>query len=113
MEAIYRKYLKEVREVRPLESNPKSEVNQHLFVIEAKNRDKLRSFLTSKKIPTAIHYPYPIHLLPAFSSLQYKKGDFPMTERLSKGIISLPFHQYLTEKDIDYIAEAIKDFYHA
>lgn len=110
---LYLKYLEGITHVRPLLSNEESDSMQHLFVIEAEKRDLLRRFLASKKIPTAIHYPYPIHLLPAFSGLQYKKEDFPVSERLSKRIISLPFHQYLTEKDIVYIVGLIKKFYNA
>ena len=56
----------------------------HTFVIQVKNRDKLRKFLLNKKIDTSIHYPVPIHLQPAAKFLGYKKGDFPMTEDQSK-----------------------------
>lgn len=108
---LYLKHLKGLNEIRPLLSNKESEPVQHLFVVEVHKRDALRKFLTSKKIPTAIHYPYPVHLIPAFSSLEYKRGDFPVSERLSKRIISLPFHQYLTERDIVYIVGLIKKFY--
>lgn len=110
---LYLKYLKGLKEIRPLLSNKESEPVQHLFVVEVHKRDALRKFLTSKKIPTAIHYPYPVHLIPAFSKLEYKRGDFPMSERLSKRIVSLPFHQYLQEADITYITNKIKEFYNA
>ncbi len=113
---LYKRYL-EIPTLLPfiriLNSSEESDPFQHLFVLEANKRDLLRRFLASKKIPTAIHYPYPIHLLPAFNDLQYKKGDFPVSERLSKRIISLPFHQYLTEKDIIYVVGLIKKFYNA
>lgn len=108
---LYLKYLKGINKIRTLLSNEESKPVQHLFVIEVEKRDQLRKFLTTQKIPTSIHYPYPIHLLPAFSGLQYKKGDFPVAERLSKRIISLPFHQYLKEADIAYIANKMKEFY--
>lgn len=110
---LYMKYLKGLSQLRLLLSNKESEPVQHLFVVEVHKRDALRKFLTSKKIPTAIHYPYPVHLIPAFSKLEYKRGDFPMSERLSKRIVSLPFHQYLTELDIAYITSKIKEFYNA
>ena len=71
----------------------------HTFVIQVKNRDKLRKFLLNKKIDTSIHYPVPIHLQPAAKFLGYKKGDFPMTEDQSKKILTLPIHQDL-EKSI-------------
>lgn len=97
--------------VRPLESSLKSDSVQHLFVIEAKKRDQLKTYLENKKIPTFIHYPVPIHLLPAFQFLNYKKGDFLMAERLSKNILSLPFHPYLLTSQIEYIVKTIKNFY--
>lgn len=108
---LYLKYLENIGEVRPLLSNEESEPLWHLFVLEVNKRDALRKFLASKKIPTAIHYPKPVHLVPAFSSLGYKKRDFPIAERLSKKIVSLPFHQYLSERDIVYITDRIKEFY--
>lgn len=108
---LYLKHLENVDSVRPLLSSPKSQPVQHLFVLEADKRASLRKFLASKKIPTAIHYPKPIHLVTAFSKLGYKKGDFPMAEMLSNRVVSLPFHQYLTEKDIVYITDRIKEFY--
>lgn len=110
---LYLLQLKGLKEIRPLLSNEESGPVQHLFVIEAERRNQLRRFLRSKNIPTSLHYPYPIHFLPAFSRLEYKRGDFPMSERLSKRIISLPFHEYLTERDIAYIVGLIKKFYNA
>ncbi len=98
--------------LRVLESDSDSNPITHLFVVEVKRRDALKKFLTRKKIETNIHYPYPIHILPAFSYLGYKKGDFPQAERLAKNILSLPFHQYLNLKDIDYITQNISEFYY-
>lgn len=97
--------------VRVLKSSPNSAPVQHLFVAEVKNRDKLQGFLKSKLIPTLIHYPYPIHLVPAFSFLGYKSGVFPIAERLAKNILSLPFHSMMTKKQINYIVTTIQKFY--
>lgn len=97
--------------IRVLKSSRNSDPVLHLLVLEVKKRDELKKFLEDKKIPVAIHYPSPVHLLPAFSFLGYKKGDFPMSERLSKNIISLPFHQYLSKEEIDFIIKNIKSFY--
>ncbi len=98
--------------LRVLESDSDSDPVPHLFVVEAKKRDALKKFLQKKNIETNIHYPYPIHLLPAFSFLGYQKGDFPQAERLAKNILSLPFHQYLNLKQIDFITQNIIDFYY-
>lgn len=97
--------------VRVLVSHPKSDPVPHILVIEAKDRNKLITFLKRRGIPTLIHYPKPIHLVRAFSYLGYKKGDFPMAEFLSDRIVTLPFHQKLSERTLNYICESIKEFY--
>lgn len=84
----------------------------HLLVIEAKKRNQLRNHLQEKGVTTLIHYPYSTHLLPAFSHLKYKKGAFPQAEKLSKNILSLPFHSYLTKKQIAFIVKSIREFYY-
>ena len=58
-----------------------------------------------------IHYPIPIHLQPAAKKLGYKKGDFPVTEKQSSEIITLPVNQFLSPKEIIYISNAINIFY--
>jgi dTDP-4-amino-4,6-dideoxygalactose transaminase len=114
---IYKYYLQQISKsgllnhIRVMESHPLSDPVPHLFVIDAPNRERLRSFLAEKGIETNIHYPTPVHLLPAFSHLTYKNNDFPVAERLSKRILSLPFHPYLTKKQVTYIVRALKSFY--
>ena len=60
---------------------------------------------------TNIHYPIPIHLQPATKFLNYKKGDFPITEKQSKEILSLPINQYLEKEHIEKISQLINKFY--
>lgn len=83
----------------------------HTFVVRAKNRDKLASWLLEKGIQTAIHYPIPIHLQPAAQKLGYYHGDFPAVERQAGEILSLPIHQYLKSDQIDCVIESISKFY--
>ena len=97
--------------IRILASHAKSDQACHLFVIEAKKRDELSKFLAKKNIQTLIHYPKPIHLIPAFKYLHYTEGDFPTAERLSKNILSLPFYADISKKNIDYIVSSIKEYY--
>ncbi|MHC2995807.1 MAG: DegT/DnrJ/EryC1/StrS family aminotransferase [Candidatus Atribacteria bacterium] len=80
----------------------------HLYVIRAEGRDELREELKSKGIATGIHYPIPLHLQPAYNYLGYKEGDFPITERCSQKILSLPMFAELTGEQIDKIVELIK-----
>lgn len=100
--------------IRPLYlvNNPSTQPVQHLFVIAVKKRNQLRKFLSENGICNLIHYPYPVHLVPAFSYLGYKSGQFPVSEKLSNNILSLPFHQYINKKQIDYIFTTIHNFYY-
>lgn len=81
----------------------------HQFVIRAKRRNYLQKYLQSKRISTGIHYPIPIHLQKVYSHLGYKKGDFPVTEALSIEILSLPMYPELTETQVKFIANCIKE----
>ena len=80
----------------------------HLYVIESDRRDALARDLQDHRIQTGIHYPVPIHLQPAFSSLGYAKGTFPASEALADRILSLPMHPAMTRDDVDLVARAIR-----
>ena len=84
----------------------------HLYVIgvEKERRDKLREELKSKGVATGIHYPIPQHLQPAYSYLGYKEGDFPVTEKASQEILSLPIFAELTDEQIEEIVEVVIKF---
>ena len=77
------------------------------YSILAKNRGDLVNELKSKGIPTAIYYPKPLHLQPAYQSLGYRNGDFPISEKTANQILSIPMHPYLSREDQDFIIEAI------
>ena len=82
----------------------------HTFVVQTKYRDELKAHLSLNNIDTAIHYPIPIHLQPASSKLGYKKGDFPITEKQSKEILTLPINQYLDKDDLDRVVYIVNEF---
>ena len=75
------------------------------YSIRVKNREQLQERLKEEGIPTAVHYPKPLHLQECFSYLGYKEGDFPTAERVSKEIMSLPMNPDLTEEEIEYVVE--------
>ena len=83
----------------------------HLFVIQAKERDKLREFLEQREIATGLHYPVPLHLQPCFRNLGYKEGAFPRAERAANRILSLPMYPELTNEQIAFVADSIREFY--
>jgi len=64
--------------------------------------------LKEQGIPTAIYYPVPLHLQPAYADLNHARGDFPISEALSLDIFSLPFHPYLPPDEQDMIIEAVR-----
>ena len=83
----------------------------HLYQINVKERDNLQKYLIKNSIDAKVHYPTPIHLQPAAKYLKYKKGDFPIAEKLAKTSLSLPVHEFITTKDIKKIAFLINRFY--
>jgi len=78
------------------------------YSIRVQNRDNLQANLKEQGIPTAVHYPMPLHMQECFAYLGYKKGDFPVAEKVSKEIMSLPMNPYLTDDEIEYIVESNK-----
>jgi dTDP-4-amino-4,6-dideoxygalactose transaminase len=93
------------------ERHPNKRYVYHLYMVMARDRDKLLSFLIESGIEAKVHYPIPLHLQPAADYLGYKEGDFPVTEAQCKSIITLPVHQHLEEEQVDYIIGKVKEFY--
>lgn len=73
------------------------------YSIRIKNRNLIQDELKKAGIPTAVHYPKPLHLQECFEYLGYSKRDFPVSEMVSEEIMSLPMNPYLTEEEINYI----------
>ncbi len=73
------------------------------YSVRVKNRDELQEKLKAVGIPTAVHYPMPLHLQECFIYLGYKKGDFPISEIVSDEIMSLPMNPYVSDEEIKYI----------
>lgn len=78
------------------------------YTVQVENRDQVQEKLKAAGVPTAVHYPIPLHLQPAFASLNLKEGSFPIAEQAAKRVMSLPMHPYLTEEHQFKIADAIK-----
>jgi dTDP-4-amino-4,6-dideoxygalactose transaminase len=75
-----------------------------------KSRDALVAYLKSRDVPTAVHYPIPLHLQKAFAHLGRGEGDYPFSETVASEILSLPMHTELDEGQIEYIVREIKEF---
>lgn len=104
----YKEALGDSDVILPFEMEEASHV-YHLFVIRHEDRDLLRSILLDNKIGAGIHYPIPLHLQPAYRYLGHKHGDFPIAEKLSKEILSLPLFPELKEEQIEQVCLLIKN----
>jgi len=106
---LYDKYLSSSKIILP--SVPANHKHvYHQYVVRVKDRELLISFLKENGISSGINYPIPLHLQPAYAYLRYKEGDFPVAERVTKEIISLPMFPELSEEQIRYVADKINEF---
>ena len=109
--SIYKKYLNNISQIKIAEDK-KEELNSYvMFLIQAKNRDKLQKFLTKKGIQSLVYYSKPLHKHTASKKFKFKSGTLPVAERLANEVLALPHHQNLTKKQILYVCQNIKQFY--
>lgn len=109
----YQKELKKVGDITlpPLPPNGIS-TNYHQFVITTTKRDALTQYLKKHGISTGIHYPFPLHLTPALAELGYKKGDFPVSEKRAKAMLSIPMFPEMKDEEQEFIISKIQSFFH-
>ncbi len=81
------------------------------FVIRVQDRDGLRTHLQAKGVGTEIYYPQPLHLQPCFQFLEYRRGEFPESEKASSESVAIPIYPELTDSDQEYVVSCITDFY--
>lgn len=102
----YRRILAAARLEMPVD-NPRDECVYHQFVIYVRNRNSVSCQLAERGIETAVHYPRPLHLQPAYSALGYPAGTFPHSERACGQVLSLPIYPQMTPEQISYVAESV------
>lgn len=83
----------------------------HLYTVRSPRRDELKKHLDANGIGNAVHYPMPLHLQKAYANLGYKAGDFPVAEKASREVLSLPMFPELTDAQIQRVADVVKDFF--
>ena len=83
----------------------------HQYTLQVERRDELKKYLEEKGIPSMIYYPVPLHFQKAYKKDGFGEGSFPVTEKLSKTVISLPIHTEMQTEELKYIVDQIKNFY--
>lgn len=81
----------------------------HTFIVQSDRRDALQEHLRDRRIDTKVHYPIPIHLQPAARGLSAGRGSFPVTEAQAGRILSLPVHAELSEAQVDWVVDAVRE----
>ncbi|TKJ47103.1 transcriptional regulator [Candidatus Aerophobetes bacterium Ae_b3a] len=84
--------------------------NYGVYTIRSLQRDHLKEYLTRRGIGTKVYYPLPLHLEEIYKGLGYKKGDFPVAEKASREVLSLPIYPELSQDDIKLVTEEIGKF---
>ncbi|MBB6091590.1 UDP-2-acetamido-2-deoxy-ribo-hexuluronate aminotransferase [Povalibacter uvarum] len=79
------------------------------YTVEVPNRPKVEEGMKARGVPTAVHYPVPLHLQPVFAELGQGEGTFPISESVARRVISLPMHPYLTEDQQVAVVKALKE----
>ena len=107
----YDKCFSNIKEISVPTRYPHIKVVFHLYIVFAKRRDQLLKYCLKKGIEAKVHYPKPMYLQKNLKYLKYKKGDFPITDRHTKEIITFPCDQHLSKKQLNYVIKTVKDFY--
>jgi dTDP-4-amino-4,6-dideoxygalactose transaminase len=102
--ALYDRLLGDADVVCPSGSPNASHV-YYLYTIQAAQRDALQRDLEPAGIQTAVHYPTPIHLMPAYADDRYGAGDFPVSEACAQTVLSLPLHAHMTREQVAEVGE--------
>lgn len=110
--ALGKRYLNEIN--NPLLILPKIRENCdhvfHQFVVRCSERDKLIAYLNENNIGSIIHYPIPPHLAEGYMYLNHKEGDFPITEKYAKEVLSIPIYNGMTDEEQDFVIDKLNEF---
>jgi dTDP-4-amino-4,6-dideoxygalactose transaminase len=108
-------YDRELANIPKLKTPVRASYSTHVFhqytIRVDEQRNELKAFLEGKGIPTMIYYPVPLHLQKGYAKSQFGKGTFPVTERLSDTVLSLPIHTEMTGDELGFISTSIRNFF--
>lgn len=82
----------------------------HIFGVRCDRRDELEKFLNDAGISTNKHYPIPMHLQGCYADLGFKKGDYPIAEKISKTELSIPMYYGMTDEEVQYVIDRMNEF---
>jgi len=85
----------------------------HQFTIQTPRRDELKAYLAEKGVDSMIYYPVPLHFHKPYAEYGNGPGSLPITEKVSKEVLSLPVHQHLQPEQIQYVIEQVHGFFRA
>ena len=85
----------------------------HLYVVRTPERDEIREWLASKDIGVGMHYPVPVHLQEAWGNYGGEDYSLPVTEQITREILSLPMYPEMSTEDVDYVCDLIREFKNA
>ncbi|WP_040213564.1 DegT/DnrJ/EryC1/StrS family aminotransferase [Clostridium polynesiense] len=106
---VAKRYLEEIKNEHIILPYVPENVNPvwHIFAIRSTKRNELQNYLKEKGIETLIHYPIAIHLQPAYKELGFKRGSFPISEKLSDEVLSIPMWPGMKDEEIQYIIDVL------
>jgi dTDP-4-amino-4,6-dideoxygalactose transaminase len=107
----YFEHLKNIKHIKLPYIDEKAESIFNQFTILAENRDELMEYLRGHDIGCAVYYPVPLHLQQCFSYLNHQKGDFPISERLTESVLSIPIYSELSKDQLQSVVDMITKFY--
>jgi dTDP-3-amino-2,3,6-trideoxy-4-keto-D-glucose/dTDP-3-amino-3,4,6-trideoxy-alpha-D-glucose/dTDP-2,6-dideoxy-D-kanosamine transaminase len=103
--------LKSIKQVKIIQERKNFKSVYHLYQFYCERRNQLNDFLRKNKIDSKIHYPKPLHLHEAAKKFNYHKKQFTYAENLAKKVISIPVHEFITKKQLDFMISKIQKFY--
>lgn len=107
---FYNNALKGLKGIKTPEIDPKNRSIYNQYVILVENRDECLKYLRSVGVNCEIYYPMPLHKQECFAALNYKDGDFPVSEETAKKCLALPIFPELEKSELEQVAEALKEF---
>jgi dTDP-4-amino-4,6-dideoxygalactose transaminase len=106
--ARYRRLVQGIGDVTCIADLGRGQHANHLFVVRSRERDRIFKVFAERGVAQAIHYPIPVHLQPAYASLGYGPGSFPVAEAAAEEIFSLPLYPELTQDQQDTVVDALR-----